>query len=87
MSKFAALGTYLANLADESAREPYTHLSWELEKVVSDAKKTPVAVSTSYSNGQTRCSANESGLRQNREAMNRSDELAPDQGAVVMPPE
>ena len=42
VSKFAALGTYLANLADESAREPYTHLSWELEKVVSDAKKTPV---------------------------------------------
>jgi hypothetical protein len=41
VSKFAALGTYLANLSDEAAREPYTHLSWELEKVVTEAEKTP----------------------------------------------
>ena len=32
VNKFAAMGTYLANLADEAAREKYTHLSWELRK-------------------------------------------------------
>jgi hypothetical protein len=43
VNKFAALGTYLANLGDDAAREQYTHLSWELEKVVREAEKTPVA--------------------------------------------
>jgi hypothetical protein len=43
VNKFAAMGTYLANLADEAAREKYTHLSWELEKVVGEADKTPAA--------------------------------------------
>jgi hypothetical protein len=43
VNKFAAMGTYLANLADEAAREKYTHLSWELQKVVGEAGKTPVA--------------------------------------------
>jgi hypothetical protein len=42
VSKFAALGTYLANLSSENAREPYTHLSWELEKIMAQAEKTPV---------------------------------------------
>jgi hypothetical protein len=42
VNKFAALGTYLANLSDGDRRERYTHLSWELEKTVNDAEKTPV---------------------------------------------
>ena len=29
VSKFGALGTYLANLRDEATREYYTHLTWE----------------------------------------------------------
>jgi hypothetical protein len=41
VNKFAALGTYLANLGDERAREQYTHLSWELEKIAREAGKTP----------------------------------------------
>jgi hypothetical protein len=43
VNKFAALGTYLANLRDDPAREQYTHLSWELENIVHDASKTPSA--------------------------------------------
>ena len=41
MSKFAALGTYLANLRDAPARERYTHLSWKLEEIVRQAASTP----------------------------------------------
>jgi hypothetical protein len=41
VSKFAALGTYLANLRDDATRERYTHLSQELEKIVSQAARTP----------------------------------------------
>ena len=43
VSKFGALGTYLANLRDEATREYYTHLTWELEKVVREAARTPPA--------------------------------------------
>jgi hypothetical protein len=43
VSKFAALGTYLANLSEESVREPYTHLSWELEKVIAESETTPLS--------------------------------------------
>jgi hypothetical protein len=39
-NKFAALGTYLANLRDEATRERYTHLSWDLEKIVKEASRT-----------------------------------------------
>jgi hypothetical protein len=38
-SKFAALGTYLANLRDEPTRQQYTQLSWDLDKVVREAAK------------------------------------------------
>ncbi|HEY6704890.1 MAG TPA: hypothetical protein VI010_12385 [Xanthobacteraceae bacterium] len=41
VNKFAALGTYLANLRDEPTREQYSHLSQELEKIVGDARKAP----------------------------------------------
>jgi hypothetical protein len=41
VNKFAALGTYLANLRDDATREHYTHLSEELEKIVRQAGKTP----------------------------------------------
>jgi hypothetical protein len=41
VSKFAALGTYLANLRDDATREKYTQLSIELEKIVPQAAKTP----------------------------------------------
>ena len=41
VNKFAALGTYLANLGDERAREQYTHLSWELEKIAREAGQSP----------------------------------------------
>ena len=43
VSKFAALGTYFANLRDEPTREQYTRLTWELEKIVREAAKTPPA--------------------------------------------
>jgi hypothetical protein len=36
-AKFAALGTYLANLRDETIRVRYTELSIEVEKLVGDA--------------------------------------------------
>jgi len=41
VSKFAALGTYLANLRDDATRERYTQLSIELEKIVAQAARTP----------------------------------------------
>jgi hypothetical protein len=43
VSKFAALGTYLANLRDDSTREQYTALSVELEKIVAQAARTQPA--------------------------------------------
>jgi hypothetical protein len=42
VNKFAALGTYLANLRDERIREYYTGLSMELEKIVNEAKAAPL---------------------------------------------
>jgi len=41
VAKFAALGTYLANLRDEAIRVRYTQLSRELEKVLADARRIP----------------------------------------------
>jgi 5'-deoxynucleotidase YfbR-like HD superfamily hydrolase len=41
VSRFAALGTYLANLRDETARSQYTQLSTELAKVIRAAGETP----------------------------------------------
>jgi hypothetical protein len=41
VSKFGALGTYLANLRDEPARERYTQITRELEPIVRDAGKSP----------------------------------------------
>jgi hypothetical protein len=41
VNKFAALGTYLANLRDDATREHYTRLSQELDKIVRQAGKTP----------------------------------------------
>jgi hypothetical protein len=38
VSRFAALGTYLANYYGHADREKYTHLSWELERVISAAR-------------------------------------------------
>jgi hypothetical protein len=43
VNKFAALGTYLANLRDDTSREQYTHLSRELDKIVREAVNTPSA--------------------------------------------
>ena len=43
VNKFAALGTYLANLRDDAAREKYTQLSDELSKIVARARATPPA--------------------------------------------
>jgi hypothetical protein len=43
VNKFAALGTYLANLRGGTAHEQYTHVTWELEKIVRKAAKTPPA--------------------------------------------
>ena len=40
-NKFAALGTYLANLRDEAIRARYTELSHALERAVADARRTP----------------------------------------------
>jgi hypothetical protein len=41
VNRFAALGTYLANLRDETTRARYTQLSQMLEKIVSDAAQPP----------------------------------------------
>jgi hypothetical protein len=43
VNKFAALGTYLANLRDETIRARYTELVRGLEKAVADAGGTPPA--------------------------------------------
>src|SRR5215813_5542885 len=40
VSKFAAIGTYLANLRDDAVRARYTELTQALEKAVADAKHT-----------------------------------------------
>jgi len=41
VNRFAALGTYLANLRDDATRERYTSLSQELEKIAGQAMHTP----------------------------------------------
>ena len=43
VSKFAALGTYLANLRDDAVRKQYTDLTEVLGKIMIDAKRTPPA--------------------------------------------
>jgi hypothetical protein len=43
VNRFAALGTYLANLRDDATRERYTNLSRELEKAVNAARTTPAS--------------------------------------------
>ncbi len=43
VSRFAALGTYLANLQNEEARVRYTNLTRTLTKAIADARKTPAA--------------------------------------------
>jgi hypothetical protein len=43
VAKFAALGTYLANLRDEAIRRRYTELSLLLEKTVAEARRTAPA--------------------------------------------
>ena len=39
VAKFGALGTYLANLRDETTRQRYTQLTVDLEKLASDATR------------------------------------------------
>ena len=43
VAKMSALGTYLANLRDESVRVRYTELSVAVDKAVSEARQTPPA--------------------------------------------
>ena len=43
VAKLGALGTYLANLRDESIRARYTELSQAVEKAVDSARRTPPA--------------------------------------------
>jgi hypothetical protein len=43
VNKFAALGTYLANLRDETIRARYTELVRALEKAAAEAGRTPPA--------------------------------------------
>ena len=40
VNKFAALGTYLANLRDEAVRKQYTELTEELQKIMNNAPHT-----------------------------------------------
>src|SRR5262245_39522642 len=40
VSRFAALGTYLANFQNEDTRYQYTQLSWTLEKILPLARHT-----------------------------------------------
>jgi hypothetical protein len=41
VARFAALGTYLANLRDDAVRRRYTDLSLRLEQAVREAARTP----------------------------------------------
>jgi hypothetical protein len=41
VAKVAALGTYLANLRDDSIRARYTELSVAVEKAINEARNTP----------------------------------------------
>jgi hypothetical protein len=41
VNKFAALGTYLANLRDDAVRKRYTDLTTELGKIITNAKRAP----------------------------------------------
>jgi hypothetical protein len=43
VNRFAALGTYLANLRDEAIRRQYTELTGELVRIVGSARRTPPA--------------------------------------------
>ena len=43
VAKFAASGTHLANLRDETVRRRYTELSRELEKLAGEARRLPAA--------------------------------------------
>ena len=43
VARLGALGTYLANLRDESVRVRYTELSMAVDKAVSEARQTPPA--------------------------------------------
>lgn len=43
VNKFAALGTYLANLRDDTVRKQYTELTAELGKAMTNAKRVPPA--------------------------------------------
>jgi hypothetical protein len=43
VSRFAALGTYLANLRDDAVRTRYTELTRLLEKAIAEAPRTPAA--------------------------------------------
>jgi len=43
VARLGALGTYLANLRDESVRVRYTELSRAVDKAVGDARQTPPA--------------------------------------------
>ena len=43
VARLGALGTYLANLRDESVRVRYTELSVAVDKAVSEARQTPPA--------------------------------------------
>jgi hypothetical protein len=43
VNKFAAIGTYLANLRDDAVRARYTELTHALERAVTEARRTPPA--------------------------------------------
>jgi hypothetical protein len=43
VNRFAALGTYLANLREQATRERYTRLTQELERIVAQAAHTAPA--------------------------------------------
>jgi hypothetical protein len=49
VSKFGALGTYLANLRDDEIRLQYTNLTGELEKAVKQAGSTQAATRDLFS--------------------------------------
>ena len=42
VAKLAALGTHLANLRGDAVRQRYTDLSLQVEKIVREAKATPL---------------------------------------------
>jgi hypothetical protein len=71
VNRFAALGTYLANLRDDAVRNQYSALSAELTKVMANAKRTSsTELPTAFANAdQMFAGLNDDCVKSARDAM------------------